>query len=167
MRLRGLGGSIGDALYRQIGRANSQVQNHRPLPVDVLENDTTYQVVFDAPGAEPDDVQVRYLEGNVRIRIDRFRKYRDGYEMRFPGRGMELDGEVELPDDAVVDPDSGTATLTEVGTLRIDIPKTSSLETPDTDADETVDTDVDVTDDATTDADADSASGADELTVDD
>lgn len=126
MSLSDLRKSVGNALYRQVGRAHSHVQKHRTLPVDVLENETTYRVVFDAPGVEPDDVQVRYLEGNVKIRIDRFRQFRDGYEMRFPGRGMELDGEAELPDDALVDPDAGRAALTETGTLRIDIPKDSS-----------------------------------------
>ena len=144
MSLGSLRKSVGNALYRQLGRANSQVQNHRSLPVDILENESSYQVVFDAPGTEPDDVQVRYLGGTVKIQIDRFRQFRDGYEMRFPGRGMELDGEAELPDDAVVEPDAGEATLTETGTLRIDIPKASSAdavesaetETPDAEADE-------------------------------
>ncbi|THE66152.1 Hsp20/alpha crystallin family protein [Salinadaptatus halalkaliphilus] len=140
--------SVGDTLYRQIGRANGHLQTYRSLPVDVLENDTSYLVVFDAPGAEPDDVQVRYLEGSVRIRIRRFRQFRDRFELRFPGRGMTLEGEVDLPTDATVDPDAGTAKLTETGTLRIEIPKegadtgsdsaTESVETTDADdSDET------------------------------
>ncbi|MXV61004.1 Hsp20 family protein [Natronorubrum sp. JWXQ-INN-674] len=152
--------SVGNALYRQVGRANSTLQNHRSLPVDVLENDTSYQVVFDAPGTEPDDVQVRYLEGNVKIRIDRFRQFRDGYEMRFPGRGMELDGEAELPDDAVVDPDAGTATLTENGTLRIDIPKDSSF---DADADSSAD----AKSESESDTEAESTAEADGIAIDD
>ena len=160
MGLSDLRKSVGNVLYRQVGRANGQVQNHRSLPVDVLENETTYQVVFDAPGAEPDDLQVRYLDGNVKIRIDRFRQYHEGYEMRFPGRGMELEGEAELPDDAVVDPDSGTATLTETGTLRIDIPKDSSIEGDETEVG------VDVESDADTDSDTDAPAEAD-LTADD
>ena len=160
MGLSDLRKSVGSVLYRQVGRANSQVQNYRSLPVDVLENETSYQVVFDAPGAEPDDVQVRYLDGTVKIRIDRFRQYHEGYEMRFPGRGMELEGEAELPDDAVVDPDSGTATLTETGTLRIDIPKDSSIGGDETDVGVDVDADTD------TDSDADAPAEAD-LTADD
>jgi HSP20 family protein len=142
-------GTIGDAVYRQVGRANGRVQCHRPLPVDLLEDETSYLVVFDAPGSEPDDVQVRYLEGTVTIRIDRFRQFHDGYEMSFPGRGMELEGEADLPGDAVVEPNAGTATLTESGTLRIEIPKASALEDGEVDA--------------ATMADA----GADELTVED
>ncbi|SIS06980.1 Hsp20/alpha crystallin family protein [Natronorubrum thiooxidans] len=151
MSLSDLRKSVGNTLYRQIGRAHSQVQEHRSLPVDILENETSYQVVFDAPGVEPDDVQVRYLEGTVKIRLNRFRQFRDSYEMRFPGRGLELDGEAELPDDAVVDPDAGTATLTETGTLRIDIPKDATVENSKPEA--------------TT--NGDSAAGTDELTVDD
>ncbi|GAB3675722.1 Hsp20/alpha crystallin family protein [Halopiger thermotolerans] len=139
MTLKDLGRSVGNALYRQVGRANGQVQRHRSLPVDVLENDEAYLVVFDAPGAEPDDVQVRYLGGSVRIHIERFREFREGYEMRFPGRGMELEGEAELPADALVNPDSGTATLTESGTVRIEIPKAESA--ADDADDDTVSTD--------------------------
>ncbi|RZH69303.1 Hsp20/alpha crystallin family protein [Natrinema altunense] len=127
MSLKEFGKSVGSALYRQVGRANGRVQNHRSLPVDILENDTSYRVVFDAPGAEPDDVQVRYLDGNVKIRIDRFRQFHEGYERRFPGRGMSLNGEAELPPDAVVDPDAGTARLSETGTLSVELPKGSAV----------------------------------------
>ncbi|RKD95270.1 Hsp20/alpha crystallin family protein [Halopiger aswanensis] len=138
MTLKDLGRSVGNALYRQVGRANGQVQRHRSLPVDVLENETAYLVVFDAPGAEPDDVQVRYLSGSVRIHIERFREFREGYEMRFPGRGMELEGEAELPSDALVNPDAGTATLTESGTVRIEIPKADSATDTTAEADEDI-----------------------------
>ncbi|MFP8889267.1 Hsp20/alpha crystallin family protein [Natrialbaceae archaeon A-CW2] len=120
--------TVGGALYRQVGRASSHVQEHRSLPVDILENESSYLVVFDAPGTEPEDLQVRYLDGDVKIRIDRFRSYHDGFEMRFPGRGMALDGDAALPDDAVVDPDAGTAKLTDSGTLQISIPKEGSSE---------------------------------------
>lgn len=128
MSFKEFGRSVGNALYRQLGRANGHIQNHRALPVDILENDAAYLVVFDAPGAEPDDIQVRYLSGSVRIRIERYREFREGYEMRFPGRGMELTGEAELPADALVNPDAGTARLTENGTLRIEIPKAESVD---------------------------------------
>ena len=148
MSFRDLRESVGDALYRHVGRAHSKVQKHRSLPVDILENETTYLVIFDAPGAESDDVQVRYLDGTVKIRISRFRQFRDSYEMRFPGRGMELDGEAELPDDAVVDPDAGRATLTETGTLRINIPKDSAVENSEAESE------------------TDASSETDELTVD-
>lgn len=123
MNVRDVGDTIGNAIYRQIGRASSQFQKNRPLPVDVLEDDDSYLVVFDAPGIEKEDVQVRYIDGTVKVRVDRFREFREGFEMRFPGRSMALDGEAELPNDAVVTPDAGTARLTEYGTLNIEIPK--------------------------------------------
>ncbi|WP_254767247.1 Hsp20/alpha crystallin family protein [Salinilacihabitans rarus] len=126
MNLGRLTDSVGNTLYRQIGRASSQVQRQRSLPVDVLEGEDSYLVVFDAPGAETDDLQVRYVDGTVKVRIDRFREFREGYAMRFPGRSMSLDGEAELPADAIVDADAGTARLTETGALRIEIPKEGS-----------------------------------------
>ncbi|ELY89355.1 heat shock protein Hsp20 [Natrialba taiwanensis DSM 12281] len=127
-------------LYRQLGRASSRIQNQRSLPVDLLENDDSYLVVFDAPGAETDDVQVRYMDGTVKISVDRFRPFRDSYEMRFPGRGTNLSGTADLPADAVVDPNAGTATLSDTGSLRIEIPKASSLQEPAADDIELADT---------------------------
>jgi len=156
VRFKDLGKSVGNALYRQVGRASGRVQNHRSLPVDILENDTAYRVVFDAPGAESDDVQVRYLDGTVRIQIDRFRQFHEGYEMQFPGRGMSLSGDAELPADAVVDPDAGTAHLSETGTLSVEIPKASAIGDP-TEID--AETALDASDD-------ESESNADPVTVD-
>jgi len=156
VRFKDLGKSVGNALYRQVGRASGRVQNHRSLPVDILENDTAYRVVFDAPGAESDDVQVRYLDGTVRIQIDRFRQFHEGYEMQFPGRGMSLSGDAELPADAVVDPDAGTARLSETGTLSVEIPKASAIrDTTETDAETVLDA-----------SDDESESNADPVTVD-
>ncbi|WP_255170168.1 Hsp20/alpha crystallin family protein [Natrononativus amylolyticus] len=131
MSLKDFTNSVGNTLYRQVGRASSQFQRQRSLPVDILENDEAYLVVFDAPGVDTEDVQVRYLEGTVKIRLDRFREFHDGYEMRFPGRSMSLEGEAELPDDALVDADAGTARLGEHGSLRIEIPKAEAAETTD------------------------------------
>ncbi|SER53160.1 Hsp20/alpha crystallin family protein [Natrinema salaciae] len=166
MTIKDIGSSLGDALYRQVGRANGRVQNYRSLPVDILENETSYRVVFDAPGAEPDDVQVRYLDGNVRIRIDRFRQFHEGHEMRFPGRGMSLSGDAELPSDAVVDPDAGTARLSETGTLSVDIPKGSSI--GDADESETADG-LEATDGSAAESDREQGSGTETgpVTIDD
>ncbi|RQG88944.1 Hsp20/alpha crystallin family protein [Natrarchaeobius halalkaliphilus] len=126
MNLNDLRTSVAETLYRQVGRTNGRIQTHRHLPVDVLEDESSYLVVFDAPGTEPDDVQVRYVDGTIRVRFDRFREFREGFDMRFPGRGMTLEGEVDLPADAIVDPDTGMATLSESGTVRIEIPKDSA-----------------------------------------
>jgi HSP20 family molecular chaperone IbpA len=123
MTLREIGRSLGGAILQRVGRAASKVQESKPLPVDVLESDDAYLAVFDAPGAAGSDVQVRYTDGAVLVRIDRFRDFHEGFEMLFPGRGLSLDGEADLPADAVVNAEEATATLTEHGTLRVRVPK--------------------------------------------
>ncbi|WP_435195690.1 Hsp20/alpha crystallin family protein [Natronomonas sp. EA1] len=121
--LRKLGEEVGHAILDGVGRIAGQVQERKPLPVDVLESDDAYLVVFDAPGARASDVRVNYEGNTVEVKIDRFRPHHDGFEMRFPGRGLALDGKATLPPDATVDPRSANATLTKTGTLRIELPK--------------------------------------------
>ncbi len=123
MSFKQLGESVGNAVLRRVGRASARAQETRGLSADVLESEAAYLVVFDAPGATGSDVQVRYVDGRVEVRVDRFREFYEDFEMRFPGRGLALDGVAELPDDAVVDPDAAAATLTRRGTLEIRIPK--------------------------------------------
>ena len=106
-----------------VGRAAGRVQENAPLPADVFESDEEYLVLFDAPGATASDVQVRYVGDAVEVRVDRFRDFHEGYEMRYPGRGLALDGRVDLPGDADVDPDGARATLREDGTLAVRVPK--------------------------------------------
>lgn len=126
--LRDIGESIGNAVLDGIGRAASRLQERRPLAVDLLESDEAYLAVFDAPGAEAADVQVRFEDDAVRVRVDRFREFFEGFEMRLPGRGMSLDGRATLPEGASVDPESATATLTDHGTLRVELPKVGTEE---------------------------------------
>ena len=121
--LKEFGKSAATAVLERVGRGVGKVQERKPLPYDVLESDDAYLVVFDAPGATRSDIQVRFLEGEIQVRIDRFRDFHDGFDMRFPGRGLSLDGSAELPDDAVVDARDATATLTSNGALRVEIPK--------------------------------------------
>ncbi|ADQ68006.1 molecular chaperone [Halogeometricum borinquense DSM 11551] len=122
-RLKEFGESAARSVLERIGRGVSRVQEQKPLPYDLLESDDAYLVVFDAPGVQRSDVQVRFLNGEVQVRIDRFRDFHEGFEMRFPGRGLSLDGGAELPDDAAVDATGASATLTANGTLRVEIPK--------------------------------------------
>ncbi len=121
--IRELGESVGDAIVESVGRAVGRTQEQRPLAADLLESDDAYLAVFDAPSAEAGDVQVRFEDGTVFARIDRFREFREGFEMRFPGRGLTLDGSVALPEEATVDPDGASATLKDNGTLQVEIPK--------------------------------------------
>jgi len=121
---RDIGESVSNAVLQRVGRASARAQEARGLSADVLESDDAYLVVFDAPGAEGTDVQVRFLDGAVEVRVDRFRPFHEGFDMRFPGRGLALDGEVQLPEGAAVDPDGASATLTDRGTLEVHLPKT-------------------------------------------
>ncbi|WP_231184369.1 Hsp20 family protein [Haladaptatus sp. DYF46] len=125
MTLRDLGRSTVTAVASKVGRAASKVQESRPVPSDLLESEDAYLVVFDAAGATGSDVQVRFVRDSVLVRIDRFRDFHDGFDMVFPGRGMSLDGEVELPADAEVDAKKATATLTDSGTLEVTVPKSN------------------------------------------
>jgi len=121
--IREFGESAATAVLERVGRGMSRVQEKRPLAYDLLESDDAYLVVFDAAGAESSDVQVRYLDGEVQVQIDRFREFHEGFDTVFPGRGLSLDGAAPLPDDARVDAESASATLADDGTLRIRVPK--------------------------------------------
>ena len=121
--MRQLTRSIGDTIFENIGRAAGRFQENRPLSADVLESDDAYLVVFDAPGVTATDVQVRYVEDRLEVRIDRFRDFHDGFEMVYPGRGLSLAGSATLPEGATVYTESATATLRDDGTLQVRIPK--------------------------------------------
>ncbi|MFW5949604.1 MAG: Hsp20/alpha crystallin family protein [Halolamina sp.] len=126
-----IGGSAVRSLLERVGRSVSRVQERKPLPYDLLESEDAYLAVFDAPGVEPSDVQVRFVDGEVQVRADRFRAFHEGFETRFPGRGLALSGRARLPPDAVVDAEGADATLTENGTLEVRIPKaTESTDVP-------------------------------------
>ena len=124
MRGREFAEAVGGEVLKRAGRAASRVQEESPLPVDVLESDDEYLVVFDAPGASAGDVQVSYEGDEVRVRVDRFREFREGFEMVFPGRGLTLAGSARLPEDAVVDTKAARAELNDDGTLYVFLPKT-------------------------------------------
>lgn len=126
--IRRLGLEMGRSVLKRTGRMLGQLQETAPLRSDLLEGAEEYRLVFDAPGAEPTDVQVRYVDGEVLVRLDRFRPYHEGYEMRFPGRGMALDGRARLPADAVVEPEAASATLRDDGTLEVRILKADAEE---------------------------------------
>ena len=118
-----VGRAVGGQVLRRLGRSAARFHEETPLPVDVLESEDAYLVVFDAPGATASDVQVAYVDGAVEVRIDRFREFREGFDMVFPGRGMALDGRAVLPDDARVDESAASAKLQEDGTLHVHVPK--------------------------------------------
>jgi len=126
--IREVGESLGRVVLDGIGRASSRVQERKSLPADLLEDDDAFLVVFDAPGVRAGDVDVRFEDGTLTVRIDRFREFHEDYEMRFPGRGLSLSGSVTLPGKADVEADRADATLTQNGTLEVLIPKTDAQE---------------------------------------
>ena len=173
--IREVGESVGRAVLSGIGRASSRVQERRPLPADLLESDDAYLVVFDAPGARAGDVDVRFEADTVTVRVDRFRDLHEGYEMRFPGRGLSLSGSVTLPESAAVEAGGADATLTQDGTLEVLIPKRdrgSETAHPsdhasggtDADAGETHDEGMAVDDETADDATGETPAGTDETT---
>lgn len=131
MTLREIGRSVSDRVLRSVGRVSSNVQESRPIPVDLLESDDAVLAVFDASGTAQDDVQVRFSDGRVHVRIDRFRGEHEGFDTVLPGRGLALTGEVAFPTDVNVDPESATATITESGTLEITVPKVGTEQSVD------------------------------------
>ena len=138
-RLRELGETVGQQVFEGVGRVSSRAQERRPLPVDLLESDDAYLAVFDAPGADREDVQIRFDENTLYVRIDRFREFYEDFEMRVPGRGLALDGQVTLPEEASVDEGGAKATLTDSGTIQVRLPKVGG------------DTTIDIEDEAGTD----------------
>jgi len=118
-----VGVAVGRAVVERAGRLWSQFHEASPVSADVFESEDAYLVVFDVPGAGHSDLQVRYVDGEVLVRLDRFREVHEGFEMVFPGRGMALDGRAPLPEDAGVDAEAASATLTDRGTLEVHVPK--------------------------------------------
>lgn len=120
--LKEFGESLPELLLDRFGRMTSRVQEESPLPADIMESDEEYRVVLDAPGATAGDVDVQVVEDTLEVRIDRFRPFNEGFEMVLPGRGLELDASVPLPSERLR-ADEATATLTDRGTLVVQIPK--------------------------------------------
>ncbi|RXK48503.1 Hsp20/alpha crystallin family protein [Halorientalis pallida] len=160
--IRELGRSIGNTVMETVGRAASRVQERRPIPVDLLESEEAFLAVFDAPGATSSDVQVRFDDNAVEVRIDRFRDFYEGFEMLVPGRGLSLDGRVTLPADAAVDPTGADATLRRNGTLEVRVPKDEDAREMDVQEESTDVEDVEesATDDEAEDGDAPEADDA-------
>ena len=130
-RLTNYGREAINTVLERVGRGIGQVQERKPLDYDLLETDEEFLVVFDAPGATKEDIQVRFMDNELEVRIDRFREFFEGFEMRFPGRGLTLSGSARFPEDASVTAASAnpTATLTRSGTLQVRVPKSEEART--------------------------------------
>ncbi|WP_253736849.1 Hsp20/alpha crystallin family protein [Halohasta salina] len=129
--LKSYGKEAISTVLERVGRGVGQVQERKPLAYDLLETDEEYLVVFDAPGATTEDIQVRFMDTELEVRIDRFREFYEDFEMRFPGRGLTLSGTADLPEDASVTAGEAapSATLTRSGTLQVRVPKSERART--------------------------------------
>jgi HSP20 family molecular chaperone IbpA len=125
--IREVGEAVGESVVDSVGRLVGRTQERRPLDSDLLESEAAYLVVFDAPGVRAEDVQVRYEDGAVHVRLDRYRDTEGAFEMRFPGRGLTLSGRRSLPAEAVVEPDGATANLRPNGTLEVLVPRADDV----------------------------------------
>ena len=101
----------------------SRNRHVQKLSADLYELDDSYLALFDAPGANQSDVQLKFVDGEILVRIDRFRKAHPEFETRLANRHMAADGRVPLPEDARVEPATATASLTGDGILRVTVPK--------------------------------------------
>lgn len=136
MSFGGLGNAVGYRLYHQVGRARSHLQETKHVSVDILENDESFLFIFDAPGIAAEDIDVRFVDDTIYVTLERYREYREGYRMRFPGRGMTLSAEAPLPEHAIVEPEDAIATVTDAGTLQVELPRALQASEP-TDAEAT------------------------------
>ena len=73
-RLKELGETIANNALERVGRGVARFQERTPLPYDLLESDEAFLIVFDAPGVRQKDLQVRFVDNEVRVTIDRFRE---------------------------------------------------------------------------------------------
>lgn len=58
-------------VFEGVGRTTSFLQEHQQLSGDLLESDEAYLVVFDAPGVTSEDIDVRFTDNTVQLRIER------------------------------------------------------------------------------------------------
>lgn len=121
--LRRFGERVERTVLSGIGRATSQLQERTPLSVDLLESDESYLAVFDTPGVESEDIDIRLIGREVHVKIHRIREGDEATDLLMRGRGLRRAGSVTLPS-ASVDAEAASATLTSSGTLRVRIPKT-------------------------------------------
>lgn len=125
---------VGNAVASAVGHVSSRFHEATPLRPDILESHDEYLVIFDAPGATVSDVDVWYENGGIEVRVDRFRRFQEEYDMRYPGRGLALEGRATIPDDALVDLERTRAEVRSDGTLWIRIPKAEDGNLDDSDA---------------------------------
>jgi HSP20 family molecular chaperone IbpA len=112
-----------------VGRVASRFD--RELPADVLVGDDDVLAIFDAPGADVTDVDVDITDGVVTVHVERFRPYREGFTLAYPGRSLSLEGRAALPEDVPIEAAAASATVSDTGVVRVRIPRRPDDETDD------------------------------------
>lgn len=124
--------TVRSRVRRKLDDIRARQNSPTSISPDVFAYPDSYEVVFDAPGVNHDDAQVRYVDGSLLVRIERFRDVYEGFELREPGRMLSFDGSIDLPPDATVTADVGEAMIRANGTLLIRVPRDGHAEAEDT-----------------------------------
>lgn len=97
--------------------------NQRTGDADILEADDHLLVIVDTPGAKANEVDLKFQDGRITVRVDRHEEPPEGATSRLQMRPRSSERTITLPETVSVDPDQATATLTDNGTLEIRLPK--------------------------------------------
>ena len=104
-----------------LGDETSLPTDRRQPPVDVVEDGNGWRLVFEIPGAEPDQIEVN-IQGRV-LSLRRVRRATDraeGLFLRVERAAGTFERVLELPEDP--DPERTRATYTD-GLLVLEVPK--------------------------------------------
>lgn len=101
-----------DSLLRRIGK-------RLPTSADMLESDDEFLVLINVPGCEEEDIDLRFVNGNLKVKADR-KEEQEGYDLVSEGRPKRIAETVPVP--AEVEVDDAEATY-DNGVLRVRLPK--------------------------------------------
>jgi len=108
-----------DSLLRRIGK-------RLPTSADMLESDDEFLVLINVPGCDEEDIDLRFVKGNLKVRAERDGKP-EGYRLVSEERPKSITETVPIP--AEVEVDEAEATY-EDGVLRVRLPKAPEAKEP-------------------------------------
>lgn len=109
-----------DSLLRRIGK-------RLPTSADMLESDDEFLVLINAPGCDEDEIDLRFVKGNLKVNAERDEVY-EGYVSVREERPARISETVPVPAD--VDIDGAEATY-ENGVLHVRLPKAEETDEED------------------------------------
>jgi len=104
-----------DSLLRRIGK-------RLPTSADMLESDDEFLVLVNVPGCEPDEIDLRFVKGNIKVNAERSETH-EGYVAVQEERPARISETVPVPDDVDV---GGAEATYENGVLHITLPKSEA-----------------------------------------